>query len=198
VVALLDRHRVNYKEWGTGTSYSLSELIRRLNSEEIALVEENDGRLILRMKVVIVHLHYRGAGGHLVLHEKGQYFYESRKTLHRNVEGIAETAKKDETLIETGQRVLNEELGQSQPKFRDPKNYPQLITDRSRTELDREEGSRKWPGLTVRFNRTHLMTTVGDGLYLASYMETILDRTTGQPLKTTTFTWLPESEVSHL
>lgn len=193
---MLDKYRIKYQNWGSDTTHPLSELVRRLNIEEMSL-EEKDDTLILKMKVIIVHVHYNGNLGHLVLHEKGQYFYSSGRTLYRNVRGIGETVNKNESPIEAGQRALKEELGQSQPGFKNPQNYPTFLIDKTKTELNREEESRKWPGLTVRFSITHLKVTIGSELYLEQYTEDTLNKTTGQPFKMTYFGWIKAEEVSH-
>ncbi len=197
VVALLDRHRIDYRAWGTGTTHPLSELVRRLQTESMTLREDplsND--LLLTMNVVVVHVYYQGELGNKVLYEEGQLFHASDKYLQRHFEGIGETLRRNESPRKAAERALSEELGQSQSGFRDPTNYPALVEDNIRMNVDQKEESKKWPGLEVKFDRRHYSTTIGDRLYRDQYTETTYIFG-GQPFKTTTFVWknLPDGAV---
>lgn len=187
VSRLLNKHKVKFDEWGSGTSHPLSELVRRLKTENMTLAEDDFGRLVLTMRLVVVHLYYKGRLGKKVLFEDRQLFHQTGRVLRRRFRGIGETLHRNENPLSAGERALREELSQSQPKFCDPKNYPQLTTN-GRRYLTKPGESKKWPGLRVRLDRTHFSTTIGHSLYLKQYSETTYIFG-GRPFKTTTFLW---------
>lgn len=190
IEGILNKHHVDYSQWGTDTTLSLTQLRKRMERERVYF-EEIDGSLRLVMHVVKVRIKYTGTLGTKILVEKEQFFYQSEKILKRGFPRVSETAFIGEEPVETAKRALAEELGPTESRFKDPHEYGDLKFLRQGEESPRT--SNKWPPLEVKVFENWFELSIDDKLYRAQYVEEQSD-SCDQPLKRTTFEWENSSE----
>lgn len=120
VIRLLKKHEIDYHAWGTDShSNTLDTLIECIESGEVWLESHPDKILIQHIHVAVVTVTCTHGGRELVLRE-------FRNGARRPFSGsLGEKIKSEESSdpICAARRGLVEELGPTEPRFRDPSMY---------------------------------------------------------------------------
>lgn len=142
---VLNQYHIPHHQWGHGRFKTFDQLMEELRDEQVDLID-NGSCLYLDTQTsrVIVQCTVEGTLYELV--ETLQAF-AGGETICRNQRGLSEKLRRITPLERAepaAHRCLCEELGQSEPGFKDPSRY-------SLTYLFRDEltaTAKDWPGLT--------------------------------------------------
>ena len=132
----LIRYGIPVNQWGKGYAKTIEHLEKEIESNECSLVDKN-GTLVREIEFVMCEIFYKG----LKLKEEKQTFKDGRERTRVKESSMSEKMKIGEDPLDSLIRGIEEELG---VEVRED----QLISDGS---IDREGGSRSFPGLTTRY-----------------------------------------------
>lgn len=177
ILEMLDEHHVPWKLWGAPgtTSRTLNDFFTYHEKDRLYLrngKNGSSGKFIIDVHAAIVIVMHRFNRKWLELYEDCQVFDGNPTPLVRgNFNGIAETARRTETVPEAARRCLAEEL-----KFADPAKYE--LSECLRVE-DREPiPSEKWPGVWASYHRHIFECTISRSLFRPDgYVERERNRT---------------------
>lgn len=120
VIRLLRKHGINYQSWVKSvTTNSLEDLVKSVRAGECELHSLPDGRLVLHINVAVVTVICSRC-------KSSQELREFRNGEHRPFNGsLGEKIRTrySETAIQAAKRGLREELGKTEPLFKDETLY---------------------------------------------------------------------------
>ena len=187
VVALLRKHNVDFSRWGHPPSYTLDDLLLRLRTEQVFLVEEGNSVTLLMMAGnMLPYINDDETGACYELYEVKQVHGNGVVVERHHLRGVTGILQLNETAFDGAKRELIEELGQTEPRLR---NQLIPIIHWHDGTLTRTGPSRKWPGLDCM--------TISDGfkfrmpahLYHREYVEVTIDPVIQRTLRTSYFGW---------
>ena len=200
----LKRHQIPTHLWTGGNTNTVALLMQSLEKDLIQL-EENDHAngpsLILRINVVVLHVQVYWKDMWLQLFEDNIYCPKTgqRKSRHSTFNGSVagkprrnESVQNKNNIVAAARRELGEELGQTEPRFKDISCFD-LVPRFCETTIKMDW----YPGLPEHFNRYHHRCLIHPDLFHIKYTE--VDEDHGRIL---TFRWKvmenqeePEDEI---
>jgi len=191
LLSLLRAEGVNYHRWGEDTHLTFEDLLTALESKEMVLEERGHGKPpILTVRTTVVRVkHADPDKGVSELYEESQCFPQIGRTLQRDPSGIEEVRKKSESSLDSAIRGLREALGQTEPRFQDPKNF--RLGQQPNYQMIGPQDSDDWPGLQTVCKRMIYLLEIPSALFHEEYVKT--EERDGKPVKITTFEWRPVS-----
>ena len=163
--ALLDMHNIPTELWGTNSAKTLRHLLTEVEKGESILTVDNEGNLIRKVALVSIIVRY----DKFTLKEYKQVFNDGRKR-QRNIKGISEKLKPDETPVQAMYRGMHEELGIDRRHFRQKGGF-------MRTQETRDSSS--YPGLTCVYIIYKGMVEIDSTVFRrGGYMERQSDKVT--------------------
>jgi len=184
--AFLLSRKIPLHVWGQGQNRPIEHLWKSLGEEQVHVVDQGEKHapvVVVNASIAYVQ-HYRSSDGELVeLYEKSQTF-PNGTTITRDYRGIAETRKKGEQPIQGAYRLLAEELGQTEPKFRKFANLKHCPCETLRNP------SEKYFGLSAVYRRSIFRCEIDSSYYHKEYVE--VDPENGI---ITCFEWRPQKPL---
>ncbi len=168
IVGMLEKHQVPWKSWGAPgtTSRTLHDFFKYHETDRLYLRNGAHGKngssdkFIIDVHAAIVIVMHRINRKWLELYEDRQVFDDNPEPLIRSgFNGIAETAKRTETMSETAKRCVTEEL-----KFADPSKYE--MSECVKIEHREIAPSEKWPGVWAAYHRHIFECVISRQLFL--------------------------------
>lgn len=162
----LRKHRVSRAEWGTKTYRTFGDLMNYHERDKLFVRNGTSDRFIIDVHVAVILVVHKYKGQWLELYEAYQEFPDGHTLSRDNFNGIAETAKREESMVKSAQRCLAEELN-----FHDPAKYE--LSRCLKVENWDPIPSEKWPGgVWSSFHRHIFECTIQRSLFLPDgYME---------------------------
>ncbi len=172
ILRLLEKHNVPYKTWDPdGSDRTLYRLIESVEDGEIELESRSDGKLVLHVFVAVV----------TIRHQHKKDWFELREHRRKGSDGSFVPRQfsgslggkikrhRGEYPLKAAQREIGEELGASEPRFRDPEEY--AIKDDLNTEIIGPQPSDGRLGVYDIYHRHHFSCEITNGLYHHTYIE---------------------------
>jgi hypothetical protein len=183
VITALRRRNIPFEEWGkVGASKPLYKLIESLKEGEVKWNYNNPLDNTFHIDSTVIHVRHSIDDVEYELREYYRDFINGYRDFRREWDGsMSEKMKTGETDFDTAIRGLAEELGQSEPGFKDRNNYS---LSKLRNEGRGARPTKSYPPFEAIYYRHIFMCVIPDKLFRSEY--TLID-----PLKTTYFKWLP-------
>jgi hypothetical protein len=185
IVSALERMNINYEDWGTRSpTKTVNDFVRAWMEGEI-LWNPGSHSHILNMHVAVARIRSVIGRQRIELREKYRQFPDGEKETRAHFDGsLAETVKTapphSEIYIDAVVRGMREELGQTQPKFKDPRNY---VLEHVYHSVLKPLHWNRYPPFEIIYHREMYEATIDYKLYEPEYVCT-------EPDKTTYFGWV--------
>ncbi len=172
VLRLLEKHNVPYKTWDAdGSDRTLYRLIESVEDGEIELESRSDGKLVLHVFVAVVTIRRQHKKEWFELREHRRNGPDNLFVPRQFSGSLGGKIKrfKGECPFKAIRREIGEELGHSEPRFRDPGEY--AIRDDFNTEIVGPQPSDGRLGVYDVYHRHHFSCEISNGLYHHTYTE---------------------------
>lgn len=111
VKTLLTESGIDFSSWGTGKSKTIDHLIEEVYVGETKLVKDENGGVVRKLSVIILHVTCQTPDGKTWLLKEDKQVFNDGRERKRNLNGsIFEKIKPDEDLEVAASRALSEEL----------------------------------------------------------------------------------------
>lgn len=177
----LHRHNIPVHEWRGGSTNTLDKFKESIEKHNIWLIEDKTG-LSLHVTVAVVHVIMFKEKRWQILYEDFVYCPKTKVRKSRNGTfsgSIAGKPNRSECILDAAHRELNEELGYTEPRFKDRSHYD--LVSKFAEIVQRVDW---YPGLPEIFHRYHFLCVPHPDLYRQRYIER--DPDTGRIIA---FTW---------
>lgn len=182
IISMLDRHKVPWHTWGTGTSRTLEALCDYHEKDQLHFRNNTSPSIIIEVQVAVVLVTHKFNRRWVELFEDRQVFDNGEVLQRLNFNGLGETVRRNEGFREAAARCLQEELS-----FNNPRHYQ--LSERVRTEKRDPVPSEKWPGLMAAYHRHVFECVISRKIYRPDgYQERDGDRTIH-------FKWKPSGQL---
>lgn len=182
VIEALRHRNIQFEDWGkVGASKPLDKLIEALKEGEIKWNYKDPLDNTFHIDSAVIHVRHSIDGVEYELFEHYRQFQNGHRDFRREWDGsMSEKMKAGETDFDTAIRGLVEELGQSEPGFKDPNNYS---LSKLRNEEKGPRPTKSHPPFEAIYRRRIFLCIISEKLFRSEYI--LVD-----PLKTTYFKWL--------
>ena len=150
---LLATNKIDTTGWGISPIRSLEKLLKTLKNNYVYFIKSDSKPLTLHVHSVVVYVWYMSTPMLELFEEFQQYPNGEQLSRHEQFDGLGETSDfiggQPEDFLEGAHRLLQEELGQSQPLFLERERYHLFrMTDQIKEPMIHD----KWP-LRAVFHR---------------------------------------------
>ncbi|MEN9912862.1 MAG: hypothetical protein RLY66_270 [Candidatus Parcubacteria bacterium] len=146
IIGILNKHKVPRERWGTSTFRTLEDLVGYHQRDKLYFRNGSSKVCTIDVHAAVVIVTHRFNRRWLELYEDRQEFDSGGMLRRDGFNGVAETLKRTELVVEGAHRCLQEEL-----KFRDRSLYQ--LSDCIRIEERSAQESEKWPGVWAVYHR---------------------------------------------
>jgi hypothetical protein len=197
VKSVLEAYNIDYHEWRARSksqfsepseNQPLKELIRKFEEEQVSFDFRDPNVPTLVLRIACVRVCHYGKNGKVELQEMGSFIPMIGRTIVGHFSGISKTCARDEPSIITAWRAVKENLGQTQPLFRNERTL-ELIRAKGRLEQTKLVPSRRWPGLFAVAEKQNFIMMVSKVLFSDEYYCNVLDGDKKRLYKVKKFSW---------
>ena len=140
---LLNTYNINYANWGkNGQTKSINNLFKELQTGD-SILNVEEGNLIRKSTSLWIDVFRNETLSH-VLHEKKQFLLNGKVKLRNENHPVTEKQMRNEGIMDTLQRGLNEELGLTRSMYK--------IKQNTHTQINKTN-SKSYPGLKAVYKK---------------------------------------------